>query len=126
MLYLASQFVWFLLAAFGLPESVYRADRDEIANVIGEKLTERLLTADNATAVEAALAWGRQPGHHILTLADPEYPQRLLDISDPPTVLYVRGSLSTLAQPAIAIVSVNTRPSSVMKAGVSCRALMRA
>ena len=100
-----------LLAAFGLPESVYRADRDEIANVIGEKLAERLLTADNATAVEAALAWGRQPGHHILTLADPEYPQRLLDISDPPTVLYVRGSLSALAQPAIAIVgSRNATP----------------
>lgn len=100
-----------LLAAFGLPESVYRADRDEIASVIGEKLTERLLTADNVAAVEAALAWGHQPGQHILTLADPEYPQRLLDIADPPTVLYVRGSLSALAQPAIAIVgSRNATP----------------
>ncbi len=100
-----------LLAAFGLPDAVYRADRNEIASVIGEKLTERLLTADNAAAVEAALAWGRQPGQHILTLADPAYPPRLLDIDDPPTVLYVRGSLSALAQPAIAIVgSRNATP----------------
>lgn len=100
-----------LLAAFGLPEAVFSADRDEIVGVIGERFAERLLTADNAAAVDAALAWGSQAGQHILTLADPEYPRRLLDIADPPTVLYVRGSLPALAQPAIAIVgSRNATP----------------
>jgi DNA processing protein len=33
-----------------------------------------------------------------------EYPARLLDLADPPTVLYVRGSTMTAAPPAVAIV----------------------
>lgn len=100
-----------LLAAFGLPDDIFRAGRAEIAAVIGDRLADRLLTVDNEAAVDAALAWSKQAGHRILTLADPDYPQRLLEIVDPPTVLYVRGSVSALSQPAIAIVgSRNATP----------------
>ncbi len=100
-----------LLAAFGLPERIFAADRAALGAVIGERAADRLLASDVRDAVAAALAWAERPGHHLLTLADAGYPQPLLDIPDPPTLLYVRGCIDLLARPALAIVgSRNATP----------------
>jgi DNA processing protein len=40
----------------------------------------------------------------LITLASPEYPARLKEIYDPPPVLWVRGDVSLLSRPGIAIV----------------------
>lgn len=40
----------------------------------------------------------------VLTLACPEYPERLREIYDPPPVLWIRGSVALLSRPSIAIV----------------------
>ncbi|MDD4926981.1 MAG: DNA-processing protein DprA, partial [Methylotenera sp.] len=40
----------------------------------------------------------------LVTLADAEYPQALLEIADPPPFLYAKGNLALLNQPSIAIV----------------------
>jgi DNA processing protein len=64
--------------------------------------------------VEEALRWSEKPGHHLLCLADPEYPQALLQIPDPPTLLYVRGRLDLLNTPALAMVgSRNPTPQGI-------------
>jgi DNA processing protein len=100
-----------LLAAFGLPEQIFAASRSELRAVIGDKSTDLLLEADSSTAIATALQWARQPGQRILTLADDEYPGALLDIPDPPSVLYVRGRCELLGQPGLAIVgSRNATP----------------
>jgi DNA processing protein len=100
-----------LLAAFGLPENVFSASRSSLRSVIGDKATERLLETNNRARVEAAQRWAEQPGQRILTLADDDYPRTLLDIADPPTLLYVRGRSELLSLPAIAIVgSRNATP----------------
>lgn len=99
-----------LLAAFGLPEAIFTAGRSAINAVIGAK-TDQLLDADSEAAIEAALAWSNQQGCHILTLADAHYPQALLQIPDPPTVIYVRGRLELLNRQSLAIVgSRNATP----------------
>ncbi|MBK8525243.1 MAG: DNA-protecting protein DprA [Betaproteobacteria bacterium] len=100
-----------LLAAFGLPENIFSASRSSLRGVIGDKATDRLLETDNRATVEAAQHWAEQPGQRILTLADNDYPRTLLDIADPPTLLYVRGRSELLSLPAIAIVgSRNATP----------------
>lgn len=100
-----------LLTAFGLPQHIFAASRSDLRGVIGDKATDRLLDTDNSAAVSAALAWGRQAGQHLLTLADTAYPRSLLELPDPPTVLYVRGNPELLQQPALAIVgSRNATP----------------
>ncbi|HET8668894.1 MAG TPA: DNA-processing protein DprA [Terriglobales bacterium] len=43
-------------------------------------------------------------GAHVVTLDDSTYPERLREIYDPPTVLYVRGDVAVLAEPGIAVV----------------------
>ena len=93
-----------LLAAFGLPETVFAAGYSALRGVIGDRLAALLLDTDNRDAVARALDWATQPGQHILTLADSAYPQALLDIPDPPTLLYVRGRIDLLNRPSLAMV----------------------
>ena len=100
-----------LLAAFGLPERIFAAGPAALCAVIPPKQAERLLSPDADKAIAAALAWARETGNTILTLADAAYPQRLLETPDPPTVLYVKGRTELLNAPAIAIVgSRNATP----------------
>ncbi len=106
-----------LLAAFGLPEAVFSAGRSALRGVIGDKATSLLLDTANAESVSAALQWSEGPDQHIITLADPEYPQTLLEIPDPPTLLYVRGRLDLLNRPVLAIVgSRNPTPQGILNA----------
>lgn len=93
-----------LLKTFGLPEAVFAAGLPALRNAVGSTLAERLVAHDSSAEVEAALAWAAEPGNHVLTLADPEYPRSLLDCADPPILLYAKGDIACLNRPAIAIV----------------------
>lgn len=93
-----------LLKAFGLPEAVFAAGLPALRNAVGSTLAERLVGHDSSAEVEKALAWAAEPGNRIVTLADPEYPQALLDCADPPILLYAKGDVACLNRPAIAIV----------------------
>ena len=93
-----------LLAAFGPPEGIFGADFASVVSVIGEKPARTLLATNQQPRIEAALAWAAVEGRRILTLGDSEYPSALLEIADPPTVIYVLGEISLLQRPAIAVV----------------------
>ena len=97
-----------LLAAFGLPQQVFMAGRTALAGVVGKARADAVLAAPNQEAIERALAWAQEPGNHILTLADDTYPHALLDIPDPPLLLYVKGALTLLQRPALAIVGARS------------------
>jgi len=45
-----------------------------------------------------------EAGGFFLTRADAAYPERLLEIYDPPAVLWIRGDVAVLARPGIAVV----------------------
>jgi len=93
-----------LLRAFGPPDAIFSAGRSALAAVAGERAANLLLDQDNAERLEQAVSWSAQPAQHLVSLADPEYPQALLQTPDPPTLLYVRGRLELLNSPALAIV----------------------
>lgn len=96
-----------LLAHAGLPEDVYALGHGQLLKLLDPVVARQLASppsAELAAAIDAAIAWAEQPQHHILTLADTSYPAGLLEIHDPPLVLYVVGDLQRLALPAIAIV----------------------
>jgi DNA processing protein len=63
--------------------------------------------------------WARveAQGATILSFGCPEYPERLKEIYDPPPVLWVRGAISLLSRPAIAV--VGTRHPSPYGSGVA-------
>ena len=106
-----------LLSTFGLPEAVFSAGFGALSAVCGDKVARLLLDTDNTIAVDEALSWARAPDHHIVTLADPAYPAALLELPDPPSVLYVVGRIDLLKRPALAIVgSRNPTPQGMLNA----------
>ncbi len=112
-----------LLTEFGLPSRVLAAGRAALARSVGDALAERILADDSAAAVDAALRWEEAPGHSIVTLADAAYPPQLLEIPDPPALLYVLGDAGLLARQGLAIVgSRNATPQGVANAERFARA----
>ncbi len=93
-----------LLSAFGGPEQVLDASRSALTRVVNGKLADAILDGDVRGDPAAAEAWLADPGNHIVTLADSEYPQALLLTPDPPPLLYVKGRLDLLNRPAFAVV----------------------
>lgn len=116
-----------LLAAFGSPEDVFAAPRRALADVVSDDLARALLEQDLDARIAEALAWARAPGNLIVTLDDARYPKQLLDTDDPPLLLYVKGRVELLSQPALAIVgSRNATPQGIANAEAFARALSQA
>jgi DNA processing protein len=113
-----------LLSAFGLPVQVLAANRSQLARVVSEPLAEVILDRGRGPLVEKTLAWATQPRHTILTLADSRYPRHLLEIPDPPALLYVVGEVGLLSSPALAVVgSRNATPQGIENARNFARTL---
>lgn len=95
-----------LLERFGLPEDILDAGRNRLAEVLGAQRAAALLADDDTrdALIRATLQWASADGRHLVALHDPGYPQRLLQIGDPPPMLYVRGSIEELSRDSIAIV----------------------
>jgi DNA processing protein len=100
-----------LLAAIGLPQQIYSLSAGSLAKLLPATLAQQLARPageEVETAIARTLSWLEQAGHHLLTLADPAYPQPLLDIHDPPLLLYVNGNPDHLARPAISVVGARS------------------
>ncbi len=93
-----------LLKEFGTPESVLRAKRSALERFTAASALDAMHSETVVRAVERALDWAKVPGHSIVTLADEAYPQMLLEIPDPPALLYCSGHRELLAATALAMV----------------------
>jgi DNA processing protein len=86
-----------LLAAFGLPQQIFDQGPEALATVAGAAQVQALRSEPEGWSqqVEDTWAWLQQDGadgsRRVLTLADPGYPQQLLQTEDPPLMLYVHG-----------------------------------
>jgi len=93
-----------LLTQFGLPENIFAAPRAQLERVAGPAAAGLSRSDETAEAVQKALRWAEAPGHAVVTLADAAYPRLLLEIADPPPLLYTVGRPELLARPSLAIV----------------------
>ena len=96
-----------LLDAFGSPDAVFAADFAALAAHVSPAQAHALLQPpSDATRrlLDAMLDWLAQPGHRVLALGEPGYPELLARIPDPPLLLYIRGHARLLDGPALAIV----------------------
>jgi DNA processing protein len=86
-----------LFQQFKTPDAVLQAPCDRLVQVEG--MTPRLARAitghDMPEKVKQDLDLALKKGYKIITLADTEYPPLLLEIPDPPPILYVCGHLKT-------------------------------
>jgi DNA processing protein len=96
-----------LLKQFGSPARIFSAGYAELAEHVSPAQAQALcapLSPATARLVDATLSWLAYPAHHLLTLHDAAYPQLLANIADPPLLLYIKGRIDLLGQPALAIV----------------------
>jgi DNA processing protein len=97
-----------LLAAFGLPEAIFRQDLEALTQVVDRPRADALLAQPDRLAeqLEATLAWlAADPAQReVLTLADADYPAGLLEMPDPPLLLYRLGRLVPVPPRALAVV----------------------
>jgi DNA processing protein len=93
-----------LLSQFGSPENIFAASHQALKQVVSDAISNLIKQGPDLEAIEPSLQWLQKDGNHLITLADAHYPQALLEIPDPPPVLYAKGDLSCLTMPAIAMV----------------------
>ncbi|HXA47022.1 MAG TPA: DNA-processing protein DprA, partial [Burkholderiaceae bacterium] len=110
-----------LLAAFGLPDNIFSASFADLRSVVSERIALALTSPpspETQALITRTLEWANQAGNRILTLADADYPPLLLDIADPPILLYAKGQVDLLSTTALAVVgSRNATAQGIANAG---------
>lgn len=95
-----------LLEHFGSIEAIFSASRGQLEkSLVGKhEAIDALLAGPDEKILRSELEWLSEPGHHLLTWSDPDYPALLREIPDPPLVLYVAGERQLLSAQQLAIV----------------------
>jgi DNA processing protein len=99
-----------LLGCFGSPQAVFEQTEAALCQVATPKQAQALLTVPNELAVQCVRThqWLMyQPdthNHALWTLGDPHYPAELLQLADPPLMVYVAGQTERTLGNAVAIV----------------------
>lgn len=115
-----------LLRRFGTPEAAVAARASERKACLPAGTAKSLEATDVQRCVDDTLRWLEDPSHRLLAWDDSAYPQLLLQLSDPPPVLYVLGDPGLLQRPALAIVgSRNGTPQGCLDAQAFAESLSR-
>ncbi len=103
---LASRLSARVLRRFGSPEGVFRASLTDLeACRLPAQVAKALVQKEAFKRAEKELAGVQKiAGCSLLNWTEPEYPQGLLQIYDPPVLLYVRGDPQVLNLPSLSIV----------------------
>jgi DNA processing protein len=106
-----------LLVAFGSPAAILSASEMALERIVKKSIGKHIKRGAEPARVDAALSWLKDPANSIVTLAEPDYPAQLLNIQDPPPLLYFKGNRDLLTRPALAIVgSRNATPQGLSNA----------
>lgn len=117
----------YLLETFPEPADVLRASSAQLQALGLNTRSIEALHHPDQEGLARDLAWLEDPGNRILTCRNPDYPALLLEIPDPPPVLYVHGNIDVLGFPQLAMVgSRNPTPSGARTATEFARYLSAA
>ncbi len=94
-----------LVREYGSPEGVFRASLTGIESCnVPAPAAQAIFKKQMFWRAEKEVDTLRKVGGKLVNWKDPEYPQSLLQIYDPPVMLYVRGDTETLNSPSLSIV----------------------
>jgi DNA processing protein len=93
-----------LLQAFGTPERVFATPYSALIQHVKPAVAERIGQGVDEAALAPLADWLKDQDNGIVTLADADYPQNLLNIPDPPPILYVKGRRALLGHTSLAVV----------------------
>jgi DNA processing protein len=110
--------IWKAMGRLGAAERLFEASLTELEGLGMPAAAAQFCFEGKArAAAEDEMKRVAEAGGMVLTPEDAEYPERLREIYDPPTVLWIRGDVKQLARPGIAV--VGTRQPSPYGAGMA-------
>ncbi|MDP3699807.1 MAG: DNA-processing protein DprA [Hylemonella sp.] len=102
-----------LLAAFGLPAAIFEQDPSALRQLLNPKQTLALQAEPEglATLLDSTWAWLQEAPlqRAVVALGDPRYPASLLNIEDPPLLLYLAGRLDLPRDASRSLAMVGSR-----------------
>jgi len=94
-----------LLREMGSPEAIFTASLTTLeAHRLPAAVAQAIHSRQPLSAAAKELAQAQAAGCRLLTWDEPEYPQRLREIYDPPPLLYVLGNIDLLNRHTISVV----------------------
>src|SRR5580692_415698 len=110
--------IWKAMNRLGAAEHLLDASLTELEGLgMPAQSAQFVFEGKAKAAAEDELKRVAEAGGSILTPEDEAYPERLREIYDPPSALWIRGDVSLLARPGIAV--VGTRQPSPYGAGMA-------
>jgi DNA processing protein len=110
--------IWKAMNRLGAAERVFEASLTELEGLgMPAQSAQFVFEGKARTAAEDEMKRVGEAGGSVLTPEDEAYPERLREIYDPPAVLWIRGDVTLLARPGIAV--VGTRQPSPYGAGMA-------
>ena len=88
-----------LLVALSSPEAIFSASQSILQSIVKPSIAKLIQQGPDRSKVTSTLKWLKDPNNTIITLADADYPASLLNISDPPPLLYLKGRRELLRHP---------------------------
>ena len=100
-----------LLKQFGSPSAILSLSYPALASIVNSNVASAIVAGADPAKLAAALAWLDDANNHLLTLADTDYPALLMEITDPPVMLFLKGRRELLGAQGLAVVgSRNATP----------------
>ncbi|MDP1973729.1 MAG: DNA-processing protein DprA, partial [Sediminibacterium sp.] len=95
-----------LLEEFTLSKNIFSASKKDLLQVkgIGEKIVNEILQWNNPSQVDAEYAFIQKHQITPLFITDANYPQKLLECPDAPTLLYYKGTANLNTSKILSIV----------------------
>lgn len=124
-----------LLAAFGLPQAIFQQPLAALQQVVTQEQATALRSEPAELAAQFDLTWHWLQNHEggppraVVALGDAAYPAGLLQIEDPPLLLYLMGRLELPLEPVRSLAVVGSRnptPQGALNAKQFAQALSQA
>lgn len=104
LLNLSSQKISNILSSFKDINEIFSVDKIRLGEILPDKDVEKILALRASAALERELELIAKEKIDCLDISDPDYPESLKEISNPPLVLYLRGDRKVLGKFLFAIV----------------------
>ena len=109
-----------LLSELRSPEVILDASASTLSRIVPAEVAQAIRSSRSATGeqgIDATIEWASTAGNLLLTWDDERYPKALLELTDPPPMLFCRGEPARLNEPALAMVgSRNASPGGLQTA----------
>ncbi len=93
-----------LLREIGEPNRILSSSYTQLAAIVPPSIARCIAAGTQSAEIDTVTAWLEDSNNSIMTWADPDFPPSLLQIADPPPLLYIKGRRQLLASASLAVV----------------------